>query len=59
MNPLVFMILKAERDLKAEQEKYIPKYDDIKTSKLALQSEQKTRKRFFHRLRSQKNCECS
>jgi hypothetical protein len=33
MNPLVFLILRAERDLKVEQEKYLPKYDDIKTSR--------------------------
>lgn len=59
MNPLVFMVLKAERDLKAEQEKYMPKYDDMKTSKPAPQLKQKTRKRFSFRLRSQKNCECS
>lgn len=57
MNPLVFIILRAERDLKAEQEKYMPKYDDIKTSKPVPQPRQKTRKRFS--LRSQKSCECS
>ena len=59
MNPLVFMILRAERDLKAEQEKYLRKYDDLKASKPAPQPKQKTRKRFFFRLRSQKDCECS
>ena len=59
MNPLVFMILTAERDMKAQQEKYRPKVDDVKISKPALQPKQKTRKRLFFRLRSQKNCECS
>jgi hypothetical protein len=57
MNPLVFMILRAERDVKAEQEKYMPKYDDTKINKPAPQPKQKTHKRFS--LRSQKSCECS
>jgi hypothetical protein len=57
MNPLIFMIVKAERDLKAEQEKYMPKYDDIKTSQPAHQPKEKIRKWFS--LRSQKSCECS
>jgi hypothetical protein len=59
MNPLVFMILTAERDMKAQQEKYRQQHDEVKISKPAPQPKQKTRRRFFIRLRSQKNCECS
>jgi len=59
MNPLVFMILTAERDMKAEQEKYRPQVDVVKISKPAPQLKQKTRKRFFIRLRRQQSRECS
>jgi len=59
MNPLVFMILTSERDMKAHQEEYRLRDDAVKISKLAPQPKQKTRKRLFFRLRSQKNCECS
>lgn len=59
MNPLVFLILRAERDLKADQEKYLPKYDDIKTSKPAPHPKQETRKRSRSCVQSQKSCECS
>ena len=54
MNPLVFMILTAERDMKAQQEKCRLQVDGVKISKPAPQPKQKTRKRFFFRLRSQK-----
>lgn len=59
MNPLVFMILTAERDMKAQLEKQRLQDDELEVSKPAhQQTKQKTRKRLF-RLRSQKNCECS
>ena len=58
MNPLVFMILTSERDMKAQQEQDRLQGDEGKNGKSVPQPKQKTRKRFF-RLRSQKNCECS
>jgi hypothetical protein len=60
MNPLVFMIVTAERDMKAQLEKQRLQDDELEVSKPApQQTKQKTRKRLFFRLRSQKNCECS
>jgi hypothetical protein len=54
------MILKAERDMQAELEKQKLRDDDIKISKPpGPRPNQKNRKRFIFRLRSQKNCECS
>ncbi len=58
MNPLVFMILTAERDMKAQLEKQRQQDGEGKSQQTHHKPEQKTRKRFFFRLRSQKNCEC-
>ena len=59
MNPLVFMILTAERDMKARQEKDRLHADEVKPNKPVPQPKQKTRKRSLSRLQSQENCECS
>ena len=59
MNPLIYMLLKPEMELKAEQEKYLPKYDDTKIDKPLPQPKKKALKRFIARFQTQKNCEYS
>jgi hypothetical protein len=59
MNPLVFMILACERDMKAHQKAYRLQDDEVKISKPAPHIKQKNRRWFFYRLRQQKSCECS
>jgi hypothetical protein len=59
MNPLVFMILTSERDMKAQLEKRKLKEEEGKGDEPAPQPQQKTNKQVILRQHKQKSCECS
>ena len=59
MNPLVYMILTAERNMRVQQENYRQKVEAGIISESVPQPKQKNRKRIITHSQSQKECECS
>jgi hypothetical protein len=59
MNPLVFMILFAERELEIQRQKYRDQRPDRNLFEPAPRPRQKDRERSKKHARHQKPCECS